>query len=324
MRKICIYQSFLNDEHKSMIRKTAESKGFTPFFFDAEDFEGAKECVRDAEILYAQSLPLLKEAGESLRWYCSSTAGVDLYCNDDTLFKNKDCILTNSNSFGETMAEHCVMMALMIMRNMKDYMKGAAEHRWLGPAGVKSIMGANVTLLGAGDIGTAAAKRFLALGAESTTGVCRSGEVRYPEYYTQVVKAGELETVLPKTDILIMSLPKTKETDDIINEHSLSLLPRHAILINVGRGNAIDEKALITALNEEKLAGAAIDVAKTEPIPADSPLWETKNLYITPHTSGNLTLDFTCKRNVEMFLSDLILYAEGKPLKHVVDKKRGY
>jgi len=86
----------------------------------------------------------------------------------------------------------------------------------------------------------------------------------------------------------------------------------------------VDEKALAECLENDKLAGAALDVFAKEPIPEDSYLWNTKNLLITPHTAGNLTLAHTLDRNVEMFCEDLVNYAEGKPLQYVVDKKRGY
>ena len=97
MRDICVYQEFLTEAHKARIRETAEDLGFTPHFFTLDQFEEAKACLQDCEILYAHNPELLRAAPASLKWYCCSYAGVDPYCKDPGLFANPDCLLTNSN-----------------------------------------------------------------------------------------------------------------------------------------------------------------------------------------------------------------------------------
>ena len=121
-----------------------------------------------------------------------------------------------------------------------------------------------------------------------------------------------------------MALPGTAETIHILNRERIALLPQDAFVINVGRGTAIDQEALAEALNHDRLAGAALDVFVPEPLPEDHFLWDTKNLIITPHISGNLTLGYTCDLNVQMFCEDLANYAAGRPLKGLVDRKLGY
>ena len=121
-----------------------------------------------------------------------------------------------------------------------------------------------------------------------------------------------------------MSPPGTAETARLLAKDRLALPPEGSYIVNVGRGSAIDEDALIEALNSGHLAGAALDVFRTEPIPKDSPLWTTRNLLITPHVAGNLTLTYTKNKNVEMFCEDLRNFAAGRPLKHLVDKRLGY
>ena len=121
-----------------------------------------------------------------------------------------------------------------------------------------------------------------------------------------------------------MSLPDTPETRDILNRDRIALLPEGAYVVNVGRGSAIDEDALCDSLNSGKLGGAALDVFKTEPLPSDSKLWNTKKLLITPHVAGNLTLEHTLSVNVDMFCKNLINYAEGLPLDNLIDKAKGY
>ena len=109
-----------------------------------------------------------------------------------------------------------------------------------------------------------------------------------------------------------------------LSRERIALLPSDAIVINVGRGTAIDQPALVEALNSGAIAGAALDVMVPEPLPQNDPLWDAKNLVLTPHTSGNLTLGHTCDSNVDMFCEDLANYAAGRPLRHLVDRSRGY
>ena len=103
-----------------------------------------------------------------------------------------------------------------------------------------------------------------------------------------------------------------------------TLLPADACVINVGRGTALDQKALAEALNSGKLAGAALDVMDPEPLPQDDPLWDARNIILTPHVSGNMTLGYTCDENVARFCADLENYAAGRPLAGLVDRNRGY
>ena len=130
--------------------------------------------------------------------------------------------------------------------------------------------------------------------------------------------------VLPETDILVMALPSTAETVGILSRERIALLPDSAFVVNVGRGTAIDQEALCDALNAGQLAGAALDVVVPEPLPADHPLRRARNLLLTPHVAGNMTLGYTCDKSVQMFCDDLENYAAGRPLAHLVDRKRCY
>ena len=119
-------------------------------------------------------------------------------------------------------------------------------------------------------------------------------------------------------------MPELPSPERLPPSERLPLLPQGAYVINVGRGSAIDENALADALDNGQLAGAALDVFQTEPLPAGHRLWKTKNLIITPHVAGNMTLAHTRDKNVQMFLEDLKNLTEGKPLKYLVDRKLGY
>ena len=321
-RDICIYQEFLTDAYKAQIRKAADEVGFIPHFFTLEQFEEAKECVQHCEVLYAHSLELLRAAPATLKWYCCSFAGVDPYCKDPTIFANPDCLLTNSNSYGVTIAEHVVMVTLMLLRRMPEYEAAIQDRRWINELSIHSIRDNSFTILGTGNIGMNIAERMRGMGAARVIGLSRSGKA-HPAF-DAVYPISQLDEILPQTNILVMALPGTPETIHILNRERIALLPKDAFVINVGRGTAIEQEPLMEALNSGKLAGAALDVMYPEPLPKDHPLWDTKNLILTPHISGNMTLGYTCDVNVEMFCADLANYAAGRPLNGLVDRKRGY
>ncbi len=324
-RDICIFQHFLTDAHKAQIEAAAAETGFTPHFFTLDQFEEAKACLQagSCEVLYAQSPELLRTAPASLKWYCASSAGVDYYCKDPTLFANPDCILSNSNCYGVTISEHVIMVLLMLLRHMPDYQEVVRNRGWENQLPVRSIRDGEFTILGTGNIGATVAERLHAMGAAKVTALSRSGKAKEP-VFDEVLPISELNSILPQVKGLIMALPSTPETIHILNRERIALLPEDAYVINVGRGTAIDQDALVDALNSGALAGAALDVMDPEPLPQDHPLWSAKNLILTPHISGNLTLGYTCDANVSMFCADLKNYAGGKPLVNRVDRKRGY
>lgn len=318
-RIICVVNEFITDAHRRQIDAAAEKHGFSVRYYQTK--ADASGHLADCEVLFGHWRSLLKEA-PMLKWYCCSYAGVDPY-QPPFRFPESVLLTNSSGAYGVTISEHIMMVTLMLQRRMLDYAQIVRDRGWTNDLPVRSIQGSRLTLLGTGDIGTTFAQRAKALCPASVTGVNRSGRVPDP-VYDRVMPMAELDRVLPETDILVMSLPSTPETVGILSRERLALLPESAILVNVGRGSAIDQDALMDALNAGRLAGAALDVMTPEPLPADHPLWTTKNLLITPHVAGNMTLGYTCNKTVSMFCDDLENYAEGRPLKHLVDLKRGY
>ena len=318
-RIICVVNEFITDAHRRQIDAAAEKHGFSVRYYQTK--ADASGHLADCEVLFGHWRSLLKEA-PMLKWYCCSYAGVDPY-QPPFRFPEGVLLTNSSGAYGVTISEHIMMVTLMLQRRMLDYAQIVRDRGWTNDLPVRSIQGSRLTLLGTGDIGTTFAQRAKAFCPASVTGVNRSGRVPDP-VYDRVMPMAELDRVLPETDILVMSLPSTPETVGVLSRERLALLPESAILVNVGRGSAIDQDALMDALNAGRLAGAALDVMTPEPLPADHPLWTTKNLLITPHVAGNMTLGYTCNKTVSMFCDDLENYAEGRPLKHLVDLKRGY
>ena len=180
-----------------------------------------------------------------------------------------------------------------------------------------------ITVVGTGDIGTAFAQRAKALGAAHIRGVHRTNKV-LPRCFDESYAVEDLDFALAGADIVVLCVPGTKETEHLITRERLGLLKKTSVLINVGRGSVLDQDALMEVLNSGKIAGAALDVTNPEPLPPEHPLWNTKNLIITPHVSGNMSLDITCDIDVNMFCDNLTRYCRQQPLKHVVERSVGY
>ena len=318
--KIIVIGSVFKDEHKEKILDIAGKIKAQVCFANTED--EVDDDFKDAEVIYGFGMGIAKTS-KSLKWLSVPSAGVDYLMGEDA-FANKDCILTNSaGAYGVTIAEHIIAVSLMMMRGLDHSYSEALKGNWSGPVPQKSLKDARITVLGTGDIGCEFAKRAKAFEPANITGLCRSGKCAEASF-DEIYKIDELDNVLFKTDLLIMCLPGTPETENILSKERIALLPKDAYVVNVGRGSAIDEDALADSLNEKRLAGAALDVFRTEPLPTKSRLWNTPNLLITPHVAGNLTLKHTLDKNVEMFCDNLLNYANSLPMKHVIDRKKGY
>ncbi len=310
----------LEEIHIEKIRQTAADVGAKVCFVEKE--KDVPADFADAEVVYGYGTGIARNS-KALKWLCVPSAGVDYLMQPDS-FANPDCILTNSSgSYGVSIAEHIIAVSLMMMRKLTEFHAETINMQWGARRSQQSLKDSRITALGTGDIGSCFAKRAKAFEPKQLIGVNRSGKSSEPSY-DRVVGIGELDKVLPETDLLVMSLPDTQETKGILSRERMELLPEGAYIVNVGRGSAIDEEALADLLDSGHLAGAALDVFQYEPLPKRSRLWNTKNILITPHVAGNLTLEHTKNRNVDMFCEDLLNYASGKPLKYRVDRERGY
>lgn len=320
--EICICQDFLDDGLRGQIRAAATKVGYTPYFFTYAQEQDAIARLPSCEVLFTQNIKVAKANTPRLNWMCTSSAGVDQYCKPD-FFKNPKCQLTNSNVYGVTLSEYTVMTLLMLLRRMPEYRKIVDARRWDAQLPIRSIFGSEICILGTGEVGTLIAERMKNMGAAKIIGISRSGRAR-SDIYDEMYPISRLDELLPHIHILIMVLPSTAETINILSRERIARLPSDAYVINIGRGNAIDQDAMIEALNHGMIAGAALDVTVPEPLPADHPLWDVDRLILTPHIAGNTTLAYTREAIVNCFCEDLENYAAGKPLRRLVNRNLGY
>ena len=310
----------LEQKHLDQIQTVAASLNHEVFFYKAES--EIPQSNFDADIIYGFA-PSIVKSSKNLKWLCVPWAGVDSLMTPG-YFANEDCLLTNAaGAYGVSIAEHMIAVLLVMMRRLDEFMAETRTGQWKMPRPQKSLKDCRITVLGTGDIGTTFAKRVRAFEPAGITGVCRSGKSS-DSVYDKVLTVTELDSVLPQTDLLAMSLPATPETRGILSRERMALLPEGAYIVNVGRGSAIDEDALADALESGHIAGAALDVFQKEPLPEGHRLWKTKKLLITPHVAGNMTLAYTKDKNVQMFLEDLENFTKGAPLHYLVDRKLGY
>jgi phosphoglycerate dehydrogenase-like enzyme len=292
------------DEYKQLIGSAQlPNLEFTTEPEDCDIVLGEPKLIQD-------KLPLLS----TLRWTQSIYAGVEPLVDPA---QRRDYVLTNARGvFGELMSEYVFGYLLFLEKRILERIHSQQAKQWQRPeSGV--LRGKTIGLLGVGSIGAhlaETAKHF---------GMTVKGFTRESEISTNVDKYYHSEDLLEFADgldYLVSVLPTTRDTNKIVDANLLNALPSHAIFINVGRGNAVDESALVNALNDGKLAAAVLDVFEKEPLPEAHPFWTTPNLYMTFHTSAiSYPEDIT-----KLFVENYQLYIQNKPLKYQVDFEKGY
>ena len=318
-RSLVVVLPEMTEEQVSRVRNAAGRHGFEFRFFD--DASQSLPFLGDAEVILGGE-PLLSRNAPNLRWICSPSAGINQFASDDA-FASPSALLTNSSgAYGVTISEHIVMLILELLRRQPEYQAYVAGRKWVRRLPMRSIYGSRIALLGTGDIGRTAVHRLRGFLPKEMTGINRSGS-NPGALFDRVFRAADLDTVLPETDILIISLPGTADTYHMISGKQLSLLPDHAAVINVGRGSVIDQAALEKELRKGRLC-AGLDVFENEPIPPESSLWDCPRLIITPHVAGDTALPYTLDRIVDLFLEDFDHYCTGRPLARIADLGKGY
>ena len=316
MKKLAVTFEALTDERLEKINNVAA--GYEVIKMKSDD-----PRITKCEIIFGGIKPALLKEATNLRWIHTQFAGVDSLLKPEVNFP-KDVILTHSSgTYGVAISEYLLTITLMLMRRNLEYAKLQFQNTWKPLGTVKCVYGSNVCVVGVGDIGGNYAKRCKQLGA-TVSGVVRTPRKVKPDFVDKLYTIDQLDEATRDADIVALCLPGTTETVGLFNEARLNKMKPGALILNVGRGSAIDTVALISALESGQIGGAGLDVTDPEPLPADSTLWQMDNVIITPHVSGNYTLELTNDLIVDKFVRYIQDYLAGREFERLVDKELGY
>lgn len=303
--------------HKLLILAQDENK-YRALIEEARlvNLEFATQPAADVDIVLGEPSRIKAALGSlpALNWAQSIWAGVEPLLDPAA---RRNYTLTNARGvFGELMSEYVIGYLLAHERKIFQRME-AQKNKYWDESDTGTLRGKTIGLLGVGSIGAdvAITAKFFGM---NVRGYTRESEAS--KHVDTYYHGDDLLEFANGLDYLVSILPTTMDTRKIVSADLLNALPTHAVFINVGRGPAVDESALMEALNQNKIAGAVLDVFEQEPLPQEHPFWTTPNLLMTFHTAApSLPEDIT-----NLFIENYELFNEGQPLKYKVDFERGY
>ena len=297
--------------------------------------------VDDVEVLLrgwlvAEAFDRLLLRAPHLTWVHSATSGVERALTPAALAR--DVLVTNARGvFSRPIAEHVLLMILAVSRHLPELLELQHERTWQ-PLEGRELRELTVGIVGYGSLGRSVASLASAFGARVIAMRRRPDAVEarparnpgaedgdvfpFEPRLDRLVGPDRLHELLAESDIVVLAAPLTPETEGMIDEAAVAAMKRDAWLINVARGRLIDDTALIRALRENRIGGAALDAFRDEPLPQSSPYWQLSNVILTPHTawSSARVLD----RSIDLFCDNLVRFSRGEPLRNVVDPSAGY
>ncbi|MFT4029108.1 MAG: D-2-hydroxyacid dehydrogenase [Protaetiibacter sp.] len=284
--------------------------------------EAADATVLLRCVMSKPELSAVLAAVPTIRWIHSCTAGFDQLLVPE--IEERGLLVTRSGeSHHIQIAEWAIAGLMALAKQFPLALRAQAEHRWIGSGGWAQpveFYGSTLGIIGAGAIGTEIAKRAQAFGMRVL------GTKRTPDVlpgYDEVLGPDGLERLLRESDFVVVACPLTSETRGMLGAEQLAMMKPTAYISNIARGAIFDERALIAALESGAIAGAALDAFVTEPLPADDPIWTTRNVLVTPHASGRSAA--AAVRAHEEFIANLRRFEAGEPLHHVLgDARLGY
>ncbi len=269
--------------------------------------------------------PQILSAINDTLWVHSYSAGVEGCLAHQQMQDAPEILLTNSRgAAAEVIAEHAIAMMLSLGRQLHLFRDAMADGKWDRNAAMRqnfqTVKGQTMLVLGLGSIGLETAKRAHGLGMNviATRNSSREG----PDYVSYVGLSAEAMELAAKADVVVNALPLTEKTRHLINEDFLNAMPKHSMLINVGRGGSVDTDALIKALQDGRIGAAGLDVTEPEPLPPSSPLWSMPNVLITPHIAASSRQAMNLTRLIAR--ENLKRYIAGEKLINPVNRTRAY
>lgn len=306
----------LSDEDCLRLRRAAPSARFT--FTKGE--RAAEETLERADAILGNLPPELLPQAKRLKWLQLNSAGADPYLVPGVLPAGVT-LTSATGAYGPAVAEHMLAVTLSLLKKLPLYRDNQNQRLWRDEGPVKGIAGSLFLIVGFGDIGRTYGRMAHVLGGRVIGMRRRAGEA--PDFAERVVPLEELDAWLPRADVTALFLPGGAQTAGLFSADRLARMKRGSLLLNGGRGGAVDTQALAAALESGRLGGAGLDVTDPEPLPPDHPLWKQKNAVITPHVAGWYHMEETVRRLVDICCANLRRYEAGEPLGNVVDFATG-
>lgn len=282
-----------------------------------------RECLSRAEVMFEfdwERPEELMRRAPRLRWVQATSSGIGPLVERLGLAESPLLITNAAGIHAQPLAEFVILAALHFAKEMPRVNAWQGDRHWERFCG-QEVAGSRMTLIGLGRVGSRVAELSAALGME-VTGHRRTAGGAAPPHVHRVVDTAGLDAALPGTDLLVIAVPDTPATKNLVDRRRLELLPASAVVVNIGRGSVVDEAALTELLSAGRLRGAALDVFAEEPLPADSPLWAMPNVIISPHSASTVVKEND--RLVDLFIENLHRYLDGRPLVNLFDPGRRY
>lgn len=280
--------------------------------------------LAEADVIVGwQISPEQLDQAPGLRWFHAGSAGVEHL--ELGALRDRQVMLTNSRGVSApNMAEHALGMMVALARRFPRLMREQAAHSWRDEdthREVRELGGATVLVIGTGEIGSQVASRAAAFGMR-VEGLRRRAHAEIPPNFSRIWTQDELGKALAGADHVVVTLPDTPGTRNLLDAAAFAACKPGAMIYNVGRGAVIDTEALVSALQSGHLGGAGLDVTEPEPLPVDSPLWDLENVLITAHTSGASPRYW--ERQEALISDNIARFLVGRPLRNVVDFEHAY
>jgi phosphoglycerate dehydrogenase-like enzyme len=329
MKKINLTVTY--DIGKDLLKKVAECGGNDVKITDAAKLveaeqNGDKAATKKLDAILADTdvicgfmpVPNVVKRAPKLKWHHTLLAGVDITRYSE-LFKSP-VIVTNTHIHGTQISELVLEMMLMLAKHAPSYFEQKKKKKWerIVPTLLHSM---TMGVVGLGTIGKECARLGKAFGM---TVIATNDPAKKFKYADRVMKTSELPKLLKESDYVVLAVPLIPETADMIGAKQLAMMKKTAYLINISRGQVVDEDALAAALQKKVIAGAGLDVFRSDPgpLPANSKLWDLPNVVLSPHIAGSVS-NYN-EIAIDAFCANLELYREGKKMHSVVNKKKGY
>jgi phosphoglycerate dehydrogenase-like enzyme len=305
----------LADQHIQKIKET----GLDLEIVKSKDKKECQKLIEDVDVLFAGVFTReMLFAAQQLKWVHYFGAGVDSILFPE--FVESPIILTSSSGVHSIpVSEHVLGLMLSFTRGLHVSIVNQIKKKW-EKVPVSELYGKTVGIVGLGNIGSEVARKVKCFGTNVIA--VKKNLVEKPNYVDELLPVKDLKELFAKSDFVVLTLPLTTETRGLIGESHLKSMKKTAYLINVSRGEIIQEKALVKALKEGWFAGAGLDVFKNEPLPSNSELWNMKNVIITPHMAGSTP--YYWERTTAIFCENLRRFTRKEKMINMINKSEGY